>query len=260
MKKQNNDRKDLRQIPELTRKYARSRMIPALVIMAVYLLFMGIIFGVPYLGVKAYRAGNMFAVWLCAIGFAGLSVTLIIFFVLQWKSGDKMIERIAARLYGSEGGVTLATPERIKKRHWMECLAVAVLGGGIGMTILLGFLDRIPLKYMQPISAIYIVPIMVFLMIGARSVKGLVPLLWPILYAIHAILVVAGAPIQFQFSGEFSRELQALNMCISIVIPFFGYGLLCGLIGHIYNRYALRKLKRLAGMGQDTDSSHPETE
>ena len=65
--------------------------------------------------------------------------------------------------------------------------------------------------------------------------------IWPGLYVLHAGLVVAGAPIQF------GRQLAILNM----LIPVAGYGLVAALAGHIYSRYALRKLREVAAGGQE---------
>ncbi len=59
--------------------------------------------------------------------------------------------------------------------------------------------------------------------------------LWPVLYAIHAALIVAGVPIYF------GGALEALNM----LIPTIGYGLLSACLAHPYSRVALRRLKAL---------------
>ena len=68
------------------------------------------------------------------------------------------------------------------------------------------------------------------------AVGGPIMLLWPALYALHAILILAGVPILF------SGHWDALNM----LIPTVGYGLLTGLIAHVYSRFALWKLRRIA--------------
>jgi hypothetical protein len=68
-----------------------------------------------------------------------------------------------------------------------------------------------------------------------RPMVGYAALLWPALYAAHAILIVAGAPIVF------SSPWDSLNM----VVPTIGYGLLAALVGHFYSRVALRRLKSL---------------
>ena len=72
--------------------------------------------------------------------------------------------------------------------------------------------------------------------------------LWPVLYALHAILIVAGAPILF------TGEWVGLNM----LIPTVGYGLLAALVGHLYSRFALHKVKRLARTGLPTADSQEE--
>ncbi len=66
--------------------------------------------------------------------------------------------------------------------------------------------------------------------------------MWPALISIHAILILAGAPILF------TGRWVGLNM----LIPIFGYGLLTGLLSHLYSRVALRRLKRLT----QTDGTH----
>jgi hypothetical protein len=96
---------------------------------------------------------------------------------------------------------------------------------------------------MQPVSALYVVPFLVFLYLWQRPVISPLTLLWPTLYTIHAILVVAGVPIQF------GGRLVFLNM----LIPIAGYGVLCGLLGHIYSQYALKRLKTTAHLQENTD-------
>jgi hypothetical protein len=97
---------------------------------------------------------------------------------------------------------------------------------------------------MQPVSALYCVPFMVFLYFWQRPKVGFLMLLWPALYAIHAILIVAGVPIVFAEESKFF----SLNM----LIPTFGYGFLTSVIGHIYSRYALKKLKTAAHLQGNT--------
>ena len=115
-----------------------------------------------------------------------------------------------------------------------------VLSGGFGICILasviLGFALGIPSKYMQPISALYMVPFLIGLWVLMRPMVGYAALLWPLFYGIHAILILAGAPILF------TGPWDGLNM----LIPVAGYGMLAGLVGHFYSRVALRQLKRLA--------------
>ena len=106
----------------------------------------------------------------------------------------------------------------------------------------MSFSYDIPTQYMQPISALYGVPFLIGMWFLQRPLSGYVALLWPALISIHAILILAGAPILF------TGRWEALNM----LIPMFGYGMLTGLLSHLYSRVALRRLKKLT----QTDGAH----
>lgn len=116
-------------------------------------------------------------------------------------------------------------------------LLAGAFGVSTGALVVVGLLGHIPIKYMLPVSALYIVPFLVVLFMLMRPAVGLLTLLWPALYAAHAILIVAGAPIVF--TGKWT----GLNM----LIPVAGYGLLSALVMRIRGRFALSRLKRLAG-------------
>ncbi len=78
-------------------------------------------------------------------------------------------------------------------------------------------------------------------------------LLWPALYAAHAILIVAGAPIAFT-----AHPWDMLN----VLIPIAGYGLISGLAQHVYSRIALARLRKLSqtgptGAGKPGERSRP---
>ncbi len=109
---------------------------------------------------------------------------------------------------------------------------------GILTEMALTGLGILPMKYMQPASALYLVPAIALILSspGVRATGSPFMMIWPGLYVLHAGLVVAGAPIQFQ------GHLAMLNM----LIPVVGYGFIAALAGHIYSRYALRKLKEAA--------------
>ncbi len=135
------------------------------------------------------------------------------------------------------------TPERIKKKQRVGYVVAMVFVSCVFISVILGLLGYLRIKYMQPVSALYCVPFLVFLYLWQRPIVSSLALLWPTLYAIHAILVVAGVPIQF------GKPWIFLNM----LIPVAGYGILCTLIGHLYSRYALKKLKDAAHL-QEADN------
>ena len=114
------------------------------------------------------------------------------------------------------------------------------------ISIIMIVLFKIPIKYMQSVSAICFIPLLIAIGIWrppSVNPVGFLVWLWPTLYVIHAILIVAGVPIQFERPWIF----------LNVLIPTAGYGVLCALIGHLYSRYALKKLKAAAHLQEDTD-------
>jgi len=240
-KSQAQNTEKLKEIPKWTRKYAQNRTIPVLITLAINLcLFAGI--AIPsYFGGKAYLNGNMVLFWICIFVFITSMIGVTIISVPKW--GGKIIERITQRVYAGEGSVSISAPESMKKKKWLVYVVAMIFGSCILGSVILGFMGYFTIEYMQPISAVYVVPFLVFLYIWQRPIISPLALLWPTLYGIHAILVVAGVPIQF------GKPWIFLNM----IIPMAGYGILCGLLGHFYSRYALKKLKTAAHLQEDTN-------
>jgi hypothetical protein len=238
---QDQNAEKLKEIPKWTRKYAQNRTFPFMIALAINLcLFAGI--AIPsYFGGKAYMSGNLVLFWICIFVVAVAMISLAFFCVPKW--GGKFVERISKRLYNREGDVLISIPETIKKKQWVGYVVAMVFGSCVLISVILGLLGYLPIKYMQPISALYLVPFLVFLYLWQRPIISPLALLWPILYSIHAILVVAGVPIQFGEPWTF------LNM----LLPVFGYGFLAYVICHLYSRYALKKLKTTAHLREDTN-------
>ena len=224
---------DAQQMQRWVRRYAQNRSLPVVVfIIASAMLTLAIGLS-SYWGGKAYRDGNAAVLAVC-IGVLIVAVTATIYLSVPWW-GARRLQQVAERLYAREGRVTIAIPRG--KRTWM----VAALAAGFGIcvmgSVILGLLGYLPTnKYMQPISAIYVVPFLVAMNLLMRPATGNIPLLWPLLYALHAALIVAGAPIFFVGVWE------GLN----IFGPMVGYGLLTSFISHAYSRWALHKVRLLA--------------
>ena len=87
------------------------------------------------------------------------------------------------------------------------------------------------------------VPFFVAMTISQRL--GFWAFIWPVLYGLHAVLIMAGVPIRLT-----AVQLEILNM----IVPVFGYGLVAIVFGHLYSRYALRRLKALVRAGFDPDA------
>lgn len=229
-KPEQDELEEAQQMQRWVRRYAQNRSLPVVVFLVVFALLC-LAIGVPsYWGGMAYREGNTTLLAVCiAVLIVALAATIYIS-VPRW--GGRRLQQLAERLYAREGQVTIATPRG--KRSWM----IAALGLAFGVcvmgSVILGLLGYLPTdKYMQPISAIYVVPFLVGLNILMRPMVGHIALLWPLLYALHALLIVAGAPIAFVGPWE------PLNM----LVPIVGYGLLASLAGHIYSRWALHSVR-----------------
>jgi hypothetical protein len=221
---------DPREMGKLARSYAQNRSLGVSVFMVIILILYVAIGGSCYFGGMAYRYGQWGLFCVCiAILIVALAGTVYLS-VPRW--GSKLVTRITERLYVGEGNAQLSCPMSGGRKLVGWCLA-ATFFICIQAAVVLGFLDVFPEKYMQPISAIYFVPFVVGIWLLQRPTLGPIMLLWPTLYALHAILIIAGVPILFV------GRWDSLNM----LIPTFGYGLIASLIAHIYSRIQLRRLR-----------------
>lgn len=219
------------QIARWTRVYAQNRSLGVAVNLTLFLGLSLAIFAASYFGGNAYRAGNLLLFWSC--------LGLVLFFCLlnlylsvpTW--GGKRLAAMSADLY-SEGNATIGMPDLVRRRRLGITISIA-FAICVLLSVALSVAGWIPEKSMQPVSAIYCVPFLVGLIVLQRPSVSYLMLIWPVLYALHAILIVAGAPIVF------SGPLSVLNM----MIPVGVYGLIASLICHFYNRFALSELQRL---------------
>jgi len=228
-----------RQVTLWARRYLQTRNMGMLIALFIMIPLYLVGTGVSLLLGWAIHFHNLPLVCVSTVGEIVWLVVLVYFSVPRW--GGQLVSRLAAHYYQPEGTANLADSTPRRRPKWV----LAVAGGLFVLCILgtsaLGSLGviTIPDKYMQPVSALYCVPFLVLLWWWQRPQVSPVSLLWPILYALHAILIVAGAPILFM--GRY----ESFNM----YLPVFGYGLLAGIAVHIFNRLALRRLQRAARQG-----------
>ena len=174
---------------------------------------------------------------------AAVLIFLVIFILKFCRKNSGLIEqRVEQWIYGKEGTVSMPEPKLIKENIWLKIVFSVVFFICFFGSWYLSVKGYIAPKYLQPVSALFIVPMDVFYYFQRRRWLGLLLLISPILYTIHAILIVVGVPIFF--TG---------NLCIlSIVLPLIGYSFLAHMLGHVYSRYALKKLKSAAHLEGDT--------
>lgn len=226
---------DPRLIIRWARRYAKSRTISFLV-QWVFIVVMVLAIGVAgSLTNIAYRYGNM------ALFSASVIAMVLAILVLTWfsvsKWGGDLIWRITQWLYGQEGYVAYLGDREDGPTPWW----ITALGGGLVVYHLFGALlvsfNYLYIRNMLPFSAAYMVPFLGVMIVYQKL--GFWAWLWPVLYGLHAILLLAGAPVSLP------GQWQMLNMIVSV----FGCGLIAILLGHAYSRFALRKLKHLARSG-----------
>jgi len=246
--KQNNKSQDknaekLKEIPKWSRKYAQNRMLTPIVLMVMVILlgmFVAVLVGFPLaLAVAGFWKRNMILGLVgIAVLVAALVTILIVMIIIFSKFGGKnrgLIDQlIEQRIYGKEGTASIPLPKITKKMRGLDYLV-----GAICLIYMLGvnslcIMDYIAFKYQQPLMALCFVPVFVFeYFFLLRPKVGPLFLILPILYTIHAILILAGVPIFF------TGYMRFWNM----FIPLIGYAFLAYVIGHLYSRYALKKLK-----------------
>ncbi len=242
--RKNGGSEGVRDIPKWAGRYAQHRTLEMILGMCVFLLLSAGIALPSYWGGMAYRDGKMvlFAVCLAAV----VPAVAGVIWLATPKGGAKRLHELAMRLYGNEGAAGKDSfPGNVKITLLDRAVAGLFMACTIGM-IVLGVRGYLPREYMQPISAIYCVPFLIYQILRHR--RGFCAWLWPLLYALHAVLMVAGAPIRF------TGEWEILN----ILIPVGGYGLLTAFIGHLYSRYALKKLKGLSRMDSPDQTGRSE--
>jgi hypothetical protein len=245
---QNEER--LKKIPKWTRRYAQNRTLTILVLMLMITLFsmfiaalLGFLFAFAF---AEFRKGNII------LGCVGVAVLIAVlaaivrFYIYIFaKFGGKnkgLLDQIVDRwIYGREGTASLPLPEAMKKTKWTEILASIVYMVCLLGSMELGMLGYIPVKDFIPLTALFVVPFNIYIYFIQRPRLGPVLLLCPILYAVHAILIIAGIPIYF--TGIFAVPL---NLLVPLIYTFLTY-----IIGHFYSRYALKKLRDLTHLEGD---------
>jgi hypothetical protein len=222
---------DPRQIVRWARRYAQSRTISFLV-QWVFIVIMVMGIGIAAsLTQTAHQEGKTVTFTLSVIAMVLAALALVWFSVSRW-SGE-LVFSITNWLYGREGYVSYSGSGQDKPLP----LWLTGLGGGLLAYHLLGALlisfNYMHIKYLQPWSAAYMTPYLILMVVYQRL--GFWAWLWPVLFGLHALALLFGLPVRFE------RELELLN----IIAPIFGYGLIAILVGHLYSRYALWKLKSL---------------
>lgn len=229
--------KSIKEIPKWTRRYARNRTLPFLLSLVLFLVWAFLARTGAKLAIESFRAGNIVEFYFAMAVVAVLVSFLIWFIVPGW--GGRWFQKLTKRIYNDHGNVLLSVRAERGNPNWSRYLLPGVFLLGVPTSVVLTRFGFFPYDYLQPVSALYVVPALIFTYASERSTLSPFFLLWPILYSIHAILVVAGAPIQF--AGRWSF--------LNILAPTIGYGVLTGAVGYLVGQYSLKRLRDLASGG-----------
>jgi hypothetical protein len=168
----------------------------------------------------------------CSVLMVVVAMALLIWMSVP-KWGGQAIRSVAENLYAREGRLLLDPPPEDRMRRRLMWAGVLFFGC-VQATVVFG--KWIPPHLLQPVSALYVVPFVVFIARSAHGAGSVAHYLWPALYALHALLILAGAPIVF--TGKWAP--------MNIYFPVGAYGAITALAGHLYSRHALKRLKEAA--------------
>ena len=248
MNKQENqplrDTEKLKEIPKWTKRYAQNRTLTTVVIIAMGII-MGAVVTIPISClITAFVKRNIILGIIGAVLFVIMSVFYVKFLLKFGGKNRGLIDRrIDKWIYGNEGIASVPNPKLTNKQKWLEFVIAAIVFICIIGSNSLCMDGYLSFKYLQPISVLFIVPFLVSQYFLRRPKQGPLLLICPVLYTVHAILIVASVPIFFM------GGLGILNMAL----PLFGYTFLVYAIGHFYSRYALQQLKNIANLQENNN-------
>lgn len=225
--------RELEQVSKLADTYARHRTAGPFFVWSVAVVALYVVNRVAMHFARPHVRGHDWAILVLVFGSMAVWLAVTVFFCVD-RWGGKLLKRWGARLFEQDGEVR-ERPRRSLIPKWLFVMGAVVFGVCVGGSVIVGVRYDLPHKYMQPISAIYAVPFMVFLGFWRRTpVTSPLMGLWPVLYVAHAIGVLTDAPVFVSIDGG-----------THMFIATFGYGALIGLLAYLHSRRTLRKLKRL---------------
>jgi len=231
--------KAAREIPSWAGRYARNRTLPSVVFFVIYALGTATLAGLASTAQAAYKAGKL--TWAVALASAA-AVVLGCLLWFAFAAGRTISRAISARMYGEEGAAATAHMEQVEGQAQSLSAAQLLVLCCVAVWFALFLAGVIPSRQLLPTSALFLVPFLSYVFaVKRRDLVSPFMLVWPALYAAHALLLLMGAPIYIE--GGPRGIYEAANM----VVPTLGYGLFAALLGHLYSRFALHRLRALAG-------------
>jgi len=227
-------RHQVQEIPKWARRYAQNQTVSLLVFQAIFVAGAAAFGGLSCLMVWSYIHGQRWLALAAAVALVGLAVWWVWFSVFGVAG---LIRQTAWRLTRGTGTASVGAPAFSQAP---PAGPMVLFGLCVVASVLVTMMEWVPTRYMQPLTAVYVIPFMIYLGVKQWNTSSPFMVLWPALYAVHAVLIVAGVPI--------SR-----GPMFDMFFPVVGYGSIAALAGHIYSRYALRKLRALAAVTETAE-------
>ncbi|MFO8079542.1 MAG: hypothetical protein R6V07_04460 [Armatimonadota bacterium] len=218
----------MKDLPKWADRYARNRTMPALLMMTLF--FIGFaVFGLLGTALRVTFESGQIAIGIMLSVILLAAVTGWIWSVFSGAM-SQFGSDLAKRYYEREGAAIAKAGER-PKWSWRSWIIFAAL---ITAAIVAGILP-VKMQYAQPIVACYLVPLMVWWVATDGKITLPMGLLWPALYALHAVAMLLGAPLTIaDDAGQ------------TTMWPLMGYLFVALLAGHFYSRYALKRMREIS--------------
>ncbi len=217
------------EIPLWAGRYARNRVLPIL------LWMVGVLLLITLQGLASILLmhSHSTAMYIVSI-FMNVAITLTLFWAIITGRNTRWFKRLSSKLYENEGVVVpaLPTPTPVHSKLKTYLIMGSLLVGPWLLLYVLTHVLGVPPRYFQPAIAVVIVPLISWGVLAGAETPKWPGLLMPVLYGIHAVLVLAGVPVP-AFGVSY----------LDAFIPLFVYSVISLMVMHFYSRYALLKLQ-----------------
>ena len=216
----------LKEIPKWARRYAENRTVLLIVWMTVRLGLLGAVF----LGVYCFLKGRFILGAIMMV----LYVATFIYLLLTY-------DRHEARYFTKTGIPQSESVQQIRKFLPLPLILSVVI------IVIMEQRGVFPAHLRVPISAAFICPLLIFA--NWRWARGsFIGYLWATLYGAWAIAILFKVPILTFSEGGVRLLNPGDEMHLAVPVT----GLITGLVAYIYSRYALKKLRMMAHLQEDT--------
>ena len=221
------DTEKLREIPKWAQRYAENRTAPLIIFSLVFIAF----FGVVFLSVYCFLHGK----FMLAAIMAGVYIVGFIYLVIT-------SDRHETRYFTKTGIPQNESVQQIRKYLPLPLIACIVIH------VIMEQRGVFPAHLKVPISASYVCPLLIFA--NWRWGRGsFIGYLWAALYAAWAAAILFKVPLLTFSEGGISQLKPGDEMYLVAPVT----GLITALVAYIYSRYALKKLKTIAHLQENTN-------